>query len=131
MYDLWVLKLDTNGDIAWQKTYGGEAFDGATFIQQTSDGGYVVAGWTLSFGAGTSDMWILKLDSDGDITWQKTYGGSGEDYPGIHPQTADEGYIVAGWTSSFGAGNRDYWLLKLDSNGDIILAENLWRKSSR
>ena len=74
--DIWVLKLDRDGTITWQKTYGGSGYDDAYSIQQTSDGGYIVAGDTYSFGAGSGDVWVLKLDQCGNITWQKTYGGS-------------------------------------------------------
>ncbi len=117
--DVWILKLDSNGDIEWQKTYGGDDWDLANSIRQTSDGGYVVAGRTLSFGAGYRDVWILKLDSNGDIEWQKTYGGdNGETISSIQ-QTSDGGYVVAGVTGSFGAGLSDFWILKLDSNGNI------------
>jgi uncharacterized delta-60 repeat protein len=117
--DFWVLRLDRDGDIQWQKTYGGTDWDGARSIQQTSDDGYVVAGRTESFGAGDSDFWVLKLDSDGNIQWQKTYGGADWDEARSIQQTSDGGYVVAGWTDSFGAGDRDFWVLRLDGDGDI------------
>ncbi|MFC1955746.1 hypothetical protein ACFLWZ_04360 [Chloroflexota bacterium] len=116
--DYWVLKLSPNGSVDWQKTYGGSGWDYAYSIQQTTDGGYIVAGSTGSFGAGKSDYWILKLASNGNAQWQKTYGGSGEDSAYYIQQTTEGGYIVAGSTGSFGAGSSDYWVLKLDSNGD-------------
>ena len=103
-YDLLVLKLNPDGTVAWQKTYGGSQSDYAYSIQQTSDGGYIVAGGTVSFGAGGSDFWILKLDSDGSVAWQKTYGGLNDDYAQSIQQTSDGGYIVAGNTHSSGAG---------------------------
>jgi uncharacterized delta-60 repeat protein len=118
-YDVWVLKLDASGDVVWQKTYGGGRDDGAWSIQQTSDGGYIVAGSTSSFGAGYSDFWVLKLDASGNVQWQKTYGGGGGDWLHAIQQTSDGGYIVAGWTHSFGAGRDDFWVLKLDANGDV------------
>jgi hypothetical protein len=116
--DAWVLKLDTNGNVQWQKTYGGSNFDGAA-IQQTSDGGYIMVGRTDSFGAGSDDVWVLKLNTNGNVQWQKTYGGSGSEITPSIRQTSDGGYIVAGYTISFGAGNQDVLVLKLDSNGDI------------
>ena len=116
--DIWVLKLNADGSIAWQKTYGGSGSDEPYSIQQTSDGGYIVAGLTGSFGAG-GDIWVLKLNADGSIAWQKTYGGLGYDYGTSIQQTSDGGYIVAGLTGSFGAGGGDLWVLKLDSNGNI------------
>jgi len=117
--DFWVLKLDRDGHIQWQKTYGGTDWDGARSIQQTSDGGYVVAGYTYSFGAGLNDFWVLKLDRDGHIQWQKTYGGADWDWARSIQQTSDGGYVVAGRTESFGAGRADFWVLKLDRNGHI------------
>ncbi len=107
--DFWILKLDATGDIIWQKTYGGNDLERCGVIQQIADGGYIVAGYTYSFGAGEYDIWILKLDSEGNISWQKTYGGSGNDYTRSIQQTTDGGYIVAG--SSY--------ILKLDVNGNI------------
>ena len=122
--DFWVLKLDSSGNITWQKTYGGTSYDYAESIQQTSDGGYIVAGRTYSFGAGYVDIWVLKLDSSGNVSWQKTYGGSGYDEAYSIKQTSDGGYVVAGYTDSFGAGSDDIWVLKLDSSGSVI-----WQKT--
>ncbi|MFC1955400.1 hypothetical protein ACFLWZ_02525 [Chloroflexota bacterium] len=117
--DIWILKLASNGSVEWQKTYGGSTLDKATCVQQTSDGGYIVAGWTESFGAGSADIWLLKLSSNGDVEWQKTYGGSGTEVAFSIQQTTDGGYIVAGYTASFGAGDDDLWILKLASNGSV------------
>jgi uncharacterized repeat protein (TIGR02543 family) len=117
--DFWVFKLSSTGAIEWQKTYGGSGNDGANCIRQTKDGGYIIAGGTYSFGAGSDDAWILKLSSTGDIQWQKTYGGSGIDSARVIQQTTDSGYIVTGCTESFGAGYADVWVLKLSSTGDI------------
>ena len=123
--DVWLLKLDENGIVTWQKTYGGVTFESATSVQQTSpDGGYIVVGTTVTFGAGEKDVWLLKLDANGDVTWQKTYGGTAGDEGYSVQQTSDGGYIVAGGTRSFGEGNYDIWLLKLDGGGDIV-----WQKT--
>jgi uncharacterized delta-60 repeat protein len=122
--DFWVLKLNGRGDVVWQKTYGGEDDDEAYSIQQTSDGGYIVAGYTQAFGAGLDDFWVLKLDSSGHIQWQKTYGGEDDDEAYSIQQTSDGGYIVAGRTKSFGAGGMDFWVLKLDASGDVV-----WQKT--
>ncbi len=116
--DAWVLKLDSVGNIEWQRTYGGSAGESLT-AKQTSDGGYVAMGLTHSFGAGNSDGWVLKLDSLGNVEWEKTYGGSNIDTLGRGQQTADGGYIVATQTESFGAGGKDAWIVKLDSVGNI------------
>jgi predicted secreted protein len=120
-YDAWVLKLDGSGNVQWQKTYGGPRNDYAYALSLTLDGGYLVAGATESFGAGSYDVWVLKLDGSGDVVWQKTYGGGGTNWDvasAIVP-TADGGYVVAGRTGSFGAGGDDVWVLKLDGSGNV------------
>jgi predicted secreted protein len=121
-----VMKLDSNGNIQWQKTYGGPGHDWAYDVEETQDGGYIVGGGTGSFGAGGWDMWILKLDSHGNVQWQKTYGGRGVGIDGLNVEyvhdlakTSDGGYIVVGGTTSYGAGDRDIWVLKLDSQGNV------------
>jgi uncharacterized delta-60 repeat protein len=118
-YDFFLVKTDANGNIQWAKTYGGTNLDSASSVQQTSDGGYIVAGWTNSFGAGSSDAFLIKTDANGNIIWAKTYGGTGWDEANSVQQTSDGGYIVAGWTSSFGAGSNDAFLIKTDANGNI------------
>ena len=130
--DLLLMKLDSNGNIQWQKTYGEPGYDWAYDVEETQDGGYIVGGGTGSFGAarldmwGWWDMWILKLDSHGNVQWQKTYGGWGVGIDGLNAeyvhdllQTSDGGYIVVGGITSYGGGDRDIWALKLYSNGDI------------
>jgi uncharacterized delta-60 repeat protein len=117
--DAWILKLNSDGEVDWQKAYGGPSDDYALSIQQTLDGGYIVAGMTLSYGAGEVDGWVFKLNSSGDIIWQKTYGGTGDDRSHSIQQTSDGGYIVAGRTTSSGAGNADAWVFKLSSSGDV------------
>jgi len=118
-YDAYVLKLDSDGIFQWQKTFGGTGEDKAHSIQQTTDDGYIVAGWTYSSGAGNGDVYVLKLDSDGNLEWEKPFGGSNEDGAYSIQQTTDRGYIVAGWTESFGAGNRDAYVIKLNSDGNL------------
>ncbi|RME64713.1 MAG: hypothetical protein D6778_07465, partial [Nitrospirae bacterium] len=103
----------------WVKTYGGTNYDKAYSVQETSDGGYIVAGWTQSFGAGYGDFLVLKLDADGNVQWQKTYGGADDDGASSIQQTSDGGYVVAGYTASFGAGGYDVWVIKLDANGNV------------
>ena len=123
-HDAWVMKLDGTGAITWQKTYGGVGSDSIYSIRQTQDGGYIVAGNTYSFGVGDEDIWIMKLDPAGAITWQNTYGGVDAEHPSCIQQTSDGGYIVAGQTTSFGAGNADAWVMKLDTTGAIT-----WQKT--
>ncbi|MCX5886174.1 MAG: BACON domain-containing carbohydrate-binding protein [Proteobacteria bacterium] len=120
--DFWVVKLDSNGNITWQKTYGGSDADFASSIQQTTDGGYIVAGYTKSFGAGNYDAWVVKLDSNGNVTWQKTYGGSDADDASSIQQTTDGGYIVAVYSSTTAVGL--FWIVKLDSSGNVV-----WQKT--
>lgn len=117
--DFWVLKLDSDGAVIWQKRYGDALQDAASGILQTSDGGYIVAGSTTPVASGLENVWVLKLASDGSVTWQKAYGGSGVDTAACVQQTADGGYIIAGKTYSFGADTSDFWLLKLSSDGAI------------
>jgi hypothetical protein len=122
--DYWILKLTEYGDIEWQRTYGGSGYDRAIHIQQTTDGGYVVAGVAESFRAGSGykwrgDYWILKLTENGDIEWQKTYGGGDFDRANSIHQTADGGYIISGRTGHWPARKSDFWILKLSSSGDI------------
>lgn len=119
-YDMWVLKLNYDGTIAWQKVYGGVTFERDVSIEQTSEGGYIVAGSTFSFGIGWYDIGVLKLDSDGTVAWGKTYGGRGIDYATSVQQTEDGGYLLAGYTDSFGSGKFDLWLVKLASDGSIV-----------
>lgn len=118
--NFWVIKLDNKGNVVWDKTFGGNSCDCAYSLIQTADGGYAVAGKTYSYGAGGWDFWIIKLDSVGNKEWDKTYGGSDDDYLKSLIQTADGGYAVAGETLSFGAGGKDVWFIKLDSDGNKI-----------
>ena len=111
--DIWVASLDLYGNILWQKTFGGTGSDNLSMVNPTCDGGFVIAGYTNSFGAGLNDGWILKLDSSGGIEWQKTYGGTNHDYLYWIEQTEDSGYIIAG-TSQY-----KRLALKLDSQGQI------------
>jgi hypothetical protein len=122
-YDFFLIKTDANGNIIWAKTYGGIYYDLAYSVQQTSDGGYIVAGETWSFGAGYLDIFLIKTDASGNVQWAKTYGGTGWDGANSVQQTSDGGYIVAGYTRSFGAGGYDIFLIKTDANGNIIWAK--------
>ncbi len=107
----------------WQKTYGGTGFDGAQYIQQTSDGGYIAVGWTDSFGSGGYDGYLLKLDGSGNLKWQKTFGGNQDDWFNCVRQTSDDGYIAVGWTYSYGQGLADVYVVKLDANGELTWEE--------
>jgi ribosomal protein S11 len=122
-YDAFLVKTNANGNIQWAKTYGGIYYDDASSVQQTSDGGYIVAGWTSSFGVDSGDIFLIKTDASGNVIWAKTYGGTSGDGAYSVQQTSDGGYIVAGATASFGAGYYDAFLVKTDANGNIIWAK--------
>jgi hypothetical protein len=131
MSDYWVVKTDSAGTLKWQKCLGGTSQDVARDILVTSDGGYVVAGWTqsndgdVSGNFGSWDYWIIKLDSAGNIQWQKCHGGTGQDQAYSIQQTSDGGYIMTGYANSTdgevsgGHGVMDYWVLKLDAAGNF------------
>jgi len=115
--DAWVIKTDSGGSEEWSRTIGGSDGDWIRAVQQTSDGGYVLTGSTRLFGSGSEDLWLVKLDSRGDELWSRVFGGPESDEGLSVQQTSDHGYIVAGWTFSYGAGERDVWLIRTDSDG--------------
>jgi len=118
-YDLTLLKFDGSGNLQWAQLAGGSGNESGNAVQQTSDGGYIVAGATASFGAGGQDVLLLKYDASGTLQWARTAGGSGDDEADSVQQTSDGGYISAGITAAFGSNISDAWVMKLDGNGDI------------
>jgi len=121
--DVYLVKLDANGNLQWTKTIGGKNADGGSSIIQTSDGGYAIAGYTKSFGAGDWDFYVVKLDANGNLQWTKTIGAKNKNYSKSSLiQTSDGGYAIAGYTSSFGAGETDVYVIKLDKNGNACCA---------
>lgn len=134
--DFWIVKLSDTGSILWQKTFGGTGIDKAISIQETSDGGYIVGGFTTSTDGdvtgnhGVQDFWVVKLSSTGVLIWQKTLGGTGDDELQGIQQTSDGGYIVVGYTYSNNGdivgnhGDTDIWVAKLSATGSL-----LWQKA--
>jgi hypothetical protein len=115
--DFRLLKTDAEGNERWSQTYGGPASDYACSLIATSDGGYAIVGYTWSFGAGSSDYWLVKIDSNGVQQWAKTYGGSEVDTGESVIATPDGGYALIGRTYSFGDGIP--WLVKTDASGNM------------
>jgi hypothetical protein len=134
--DYWIVKITSTGEIEWQKSLGGSRYERIHSIQQTIDGGYIIAGYSksddgeVSKNNGKRDYWIVKLTSTGEIKWQKSFGGSNDDEANSIQQTTDGGYIIAGSSKSNNGdvsgnhGGYDYWIIKLTSSGEFE-----WQKS--
>jgi len=121
--DSYLIKTDSDGNMEWQRTFGGKRNDVSINVQITSDEGYILCG-TTGFGSDSSDLYILKTDSKGLLEWEKKFGGTKKESGGCIKQTRDRGYIICGETSSFGAGESDIYLIKIDSKG-----EKEWEKT--
>lgn len=115
--DLWMIKTDSLGNKKWDKKFGGSNQDGGTSVDIIEDG-YIVVGSTFSYGSGNGDLWIIKIDSNGNKIWDRTFGGSEQDGGISVRKTNDGGFIITGMTKSYGEGNSDVWLIKTDSNGE-------------
>lgn len=140
--DIWLIRLNSSGDLIWQKTLGGSNMDGAESIQETSDGGFVIAGWSesddgdLSTNQGGKDFWIVKIDNLGNIIWQNSLGGTNNETALDIIQTLDGGFIVSGYAESNdgdvlgnnGAG--DFWIVRLNNDGDLLWQKCLGGSSS-
>ena len=143
--DYWVVRLDSAGNQLWDKAYGGDSDDFLTCLRQTTDGGFILGGYSLSGMSGTktstnfnpevlgshSDYWVVRVDQNGDKLWDKSFGGSGRDRLFGIAQTSDEGYALGGWTLSENDGNKtaarinqqqqpDYWVVRLDADGNML-----------
>jgi hypothetical protein len=139
-YDFWVVRLDASGNKLWDKSFGGTDNDWLYDVRQTSDGGFILGGWSVSGPGGVktspnygnTDFWVVRLDASGNKLWDQSYGGSGSDSLYSLQQTGDGGFILGGASSSVPGGNKssanygasDFWLVRLDANGT-----KLWDQS--
>jgi len=118
--DVWLIRTDEDGTELWRRTFGGVLVDGAHCVQQTADLGYILAGGTMSQGAGSLDGWLIKTDANGNEQWNRTFGGADLDLLFFVEQTPDGGYAASGTTYSAGAGGGDVWLVRTDGEGNEI-----------
>ena len=128
-WDVYVVKLDADGNLQWTKTIGGPGEEVGSSLIQTSDGGYAIAGGTRSFGAGGTDVYVVKLDANGNLQWTKTIGGKKEDLGISLIQTSGDGYAIAGVTNSFGLRGGDVYVVKLDANGNLQWTKTIGAKN--
>jgi len=119
--DGWLVKTDSNGNELWNKTFGGPNRDDFSYVEQTNDGGYITAGYTYLSGDFHSSGWFVKTDSNGNEIWNKTIGGDDNNVAEFVQQTSDGGYVLTGYSGTYDASNIDYWVVKIDSQGN-----NLW-----
>ena len=119
-WDVYLIKTDVDGVVEWEKTYGGTNLDYGYSVQQTSDGGFVIGGVTLSYGAGSYDAYVIKTDANGNEQWSETYGGVEEEFGYDVRETSDGGFVLVGFTDTFSVGNAEYavYLVKIDASGN-------------
>ena len=125
LYEVYLVKTNGQGDSIWAKTYGGIMDDIGFSVQETSDGGYIIVGRTWSFGSGGLGIYLIKTDDRGNQLWWKKLGGPMQDVGYTIRVTSDGGYIIGGWTTSYGAGRGDFYLIKTDSLGTIIWTKTI------
>ena len=119
--DVYLVKTDASGVEQWHQTFGGSAFDLGTCVDQTTDGGYIICGGTDSYGAGARDLYLIKTDGNGLEQWNETFGGSSFEMASSMQLNFDGSYIIVGGTESYGAGDRDVFLIKKQGNNTSII----------
>ncbi|HOJ93459.1 MAG TPA: hypothetical protein PKW23_07370 [Dictyoglomaceae bacterium] len=127
--DVYVVKIDRKGNPIWEKSFGGPKDDFSYSVIKANIG-YLIVGGTKSFGKGNTDLYLLKIDEEGNLIWQKTYGGKGVDEGWRISKTSDGNYVIVGRTTSFGKGNYDFYILKVDDDGEIIWEKAFGREGS-
>lgn len=127
-YDVYLIKTNESGYVEWSETFGGKDDDWGFSVKETLDNGYIIAGWTASFGSGKDDVYLIKTDAYGNEEWSNTYGGRDFDLGFSVQQTEDGGYIIVGWTSSFGKGRGDVYLIKTDEKGSKEWSKEIARR---
>ncbi|KAF5419255.1 MAG: hypothetical protein C5S44_11220 [Candidatus Methanocomedens sp.] len=123
--DVWLIKMNMQGQEQWNLTLGGTDNEEVDFVRQTADGGYILIGNTNSYYVGTFEIWFVKVDSNGNMQWNNTFGGIGPD-KAYSVNQVPGGYIIAGYTEPHSAGNSDLWLVKTNTKG-----EELWNNTFR
>jgi hypothetical protein len=123
--DAWVIKVDLNGNLTWEKAVGGEGFDMPTCITVSSDEGFLIGGFTFSFGSGERDFWLFKIDDDGNSLWSCTAGKSEFEEAYAVIEVAENDFVMAGWTNSIGQGSYDYDIVRINVElGSLWLLSN-------
>jgi hypothetical protein len=120
-HDVYLVKTDADGEPLWYNTFGGSDTDVGRFISPTTDGGYLITGYTQSFGNGSQNVYIVKVNSDGDSLWATAFGGDEDDYGWAGIEDIDGGYLVTGWTRSYSPRSKDALLMKLESDHNTII----------
>ena len=134
-YDFWITKIASDGNLIWEKSFGGSEIDEARAITATNDGNFIIVGDTrsadknVSINNGAADVWILKISTEGDLLWEKTIGGASFDVARAVSRTRDNGFLIAGSSRSLdngfeNKGQNDALILKIDTNGKL-----LWQKT--
>jgi predicted secreted protein len=116
-YDFYLIRTDADGNLVWSRTYGGTGLDEAASIAELSTGGFVLTGDTFSYGAGSSDVWLIRTDANGNSLWNRTFGGADADGGMSVIEMSSGGYAITGETASLGAGGADLWLIRTNADG--------------